>query len=307
MTNAVPKRPLFSLRRIFYPTDLSKESEVAFAHALKLALAYRAELRIMHIEHRPGAASWDKFPHVRDTLTEWGLLPPGSDRQAVAGLGLRIDKVVATGSNPARAILEFLDGRPADLLVLSTHHGGTGIVGWHRGGIAEPLARHARMLTLFIPSLIDGFVSRQDGGVQLRRVLIPMDRDPDPRSAIEAVANVGRALGCQTMATTLLYVGAEADIPKVATPVQDGWTWTSMAREGDAVEQILKVAAEQPADLIAMTTQGHQGFLDALRGSTTERVLRAARCPVLAVPVPRVSVEAPVLTVGPANPQVMPA
>jgi nucleotide-binding universal stress UspA family protein len=34
-----------------------------------------------------------------------------------------------------------------------------------------------------------------------------------------------------------------------------------------------------------MTTEGHHGFMDALRGSTTERVLRAARCPLLAVSI----------------------
>jgi nucleotide-binding universal stress UspA family protein len=38
------------------------------------------------------------------------------------------------------------------------------------------------------------------------------------------------------------------------------------------------------ADLIVMATAGHQGALDALRGSTTERVVRQATCPVLAVP-----------------------
>lgn len=32
-----------------------------------------------------------------------------------------------------------------------------------------------------------------------------------------------------------------------------------------------------------MATKGHEGFLDALRGTTTERVLRQAECPVLAV------------------------
>jgi len=32
-----------------------------------------------------------------------------------------------------------------------------------------------------------------------------------------------------------------------------------------------------------MPTAGHQGFLDALRGSTTEQVLRKAPCPVLAI------------------------
>jgi nucleotide-binding universal stress UspA family protein len=47
---------------------------------------------------------------------------------------------------------------------------------------------------------------------------------------------------------------------------------------------ILDVAAGMAAELIVMTTQGHRGLADALRGSTTERVIRRARCPVLAVP-----------------------
>jgi len=39
------------------------------------------------------------------------------------------------------------------------------------------------------------------------------------------------------------------------------------------------------ADLIAMGTQGHDSLMDTLRGSTTERVMRRAACPLLAVPV----------------------
>jgi nucleotide-binding universal stress UspA family protein len=34
-----------------------------------------------------------------------------------------------------------------------------------------------------------------------------------------------------------------------------------------------------------MATDGRSGFLEALRGSHTERVLRAANCPLLALPV----------------------
>jgi DnaJ-domain-containing protein 1 len=58
-------------------------------------------------------------------------------------------------------------------------------------------------------------------------------------------------------------------------------------RAGDVVSTILKAAEEQQADLIAMPTAGHHGFLDAVRGSTTERVLRHASCPVLAIPAGR--------------------
>jgi nucleotide-binding universal stress UspA family protein len=50
------------------------------------------------------------------------------------------------------------------------------------------------------------------------------------------------------------------------------------------VDEIVAAADTWAADLIVMATAGHSGVLDALRGSTTERVLRRARCPVLAVP-----------------------
>jgi nucleotide-binding universal stress UspA family protein len=50
------------------------------------------------------------------------------------------------------------------------------------------------------------------------------------------------------------------------------------------VDEILKAEANWRPDLMVLATQGHIGFLDALRGSTTERVLRGAHCPVLSVP-----------------------
>jgi nucleotide-binding universal stress UspA family protein len=51
------------------------------------------------------------------------------------------------------------------------------------------------------------------------------------------------------------------------------------------VATIIDAEADWQADLIGMPTMGHHGFLDALRGNTTERLLRQAPCPVLAVPV----------------------
>jgi nucleotide-binding universal stress UspA family protein len=50
------------------------------------------------------------------------------------------------------------------------------------------------------------------------------------------------------------------------------------------VQSIVDAAIEFDADVIAMPTAGHHGVLDALRGSTTERVIRHAPCPVLALP-----------------------
>ena len=60
-------------------------------------------------------------------------------------------------------------------------------------------------------------------------------------------------------------------MPEVHLPRGDGWTWKTTLAEGEVVEEILRAATAGPADLVVMTTQGRRGFLDALRGSTTER------------------------------------
>ena len=56
---------------------------------------------------------------------------------------------------------------------------------------------------------------------------------------------------------------------------------------GEPAEQILKQAEESESDLIVIGTQGLEGAERFVFGSTTEGVLRAARVPVLAVPLPK--------------------
>ena len=60
--------------------------------------------------------------------------------------------------------------------------------------------------------------------------------------------------------------------------------WNKLTKSGEVVDVIDQTARETEADLIVMSTEGRNGFLDALRGSHSERVLRKARCPILAIP-----------------------
>jgi len=53
--------------------------------------------------------------------------------------------------------------------------------------------------------------------------------------------------------------------------------------EGAAAEQIVKTAVRLKNDLIVMGTYGWRGVDKAIMGSTTERVIIHASCPVLAV------------------------
>jgi nucleotide-binding universal stress UspA family protein len=266
---------------VVHPTDLSPDSEVAFAHALKLALAGRGRLKIMHVEPGEAEVDWEHFPQVRATLARWGLLPPGSSREDVGKLGLGVEKIVFPGEKPAAAIPNYLRQRHVDLMVLATHQR-DGLDRWFSESVAEPLARRSRVRTLFVPGSRPGFTSLTDGGISLARVLIPIDAAPSPQYAVRAAAELAQLLGQEHVTFRLLHVGDR--LPVVGVPERIGWTWDRVTKGGDVVQEILEEAARDRSDVIVMATQGHRGFLDALRGSTTERVVRGSPCPVLAVP-----------------------
>jgi nucleotide-binding universal stress UspA family protein len=268
---------------IFHPSDFSEASEVAFAHALKIALQSKAKLEIMHVEPHliPERAYWTEYPAVRSTLARWGILPEGVSRSEVAKTGVLVQKALVGNADPLSSIVKHFSRSRPDLIVLATHQR-QGLERWMHRAVAEPLARRSGAMTLFVPQDTRGFVNLVDGAIRLERVLLPVDHEPDPQTTIDKASLLTQGLNCANGEFRLLHVGAGKmpvlDLPRI------GWSYKSVLAQGDVVEEILKAEQEWPADLMVLTTQGHLDFLDALRGSTTERVLRGARCPVLAIP-----------------------
>lgn len=272
----------WQIKNVFHPSDFSDASEIAFAHALKFALLSRARLSMLHVATESGESG--RFPGVRETLERWGAIPPESGKDAVSALGMDVRKVVEKHGEPVHVVLSYLKRHPADLIVLATHQY-QGKERWFKRSVAEPIARRAGQMTLFVPHGVVGFVSRDTGVLSLRKVLVPVAEKPSPVPAIDAAVRAATSLGISPLAFTLLHVGQQSGMPDCPVKREEGWVWEQAVRSGDVVEQILQAAADTSADLIVMSTSGRSGFLDALRGSTTEQVLRQARCPVLAVPV----------------------
>jgi nucleotide-binding universal stress UspA family protein len=273
------------VRSVFHPTDFSEASRVAFVHALAIALIRQTKLWILHAGERDRAgAEWTGFPGVRDTLERWGLLEPGAPRSAVFDeLRVRVAKVAVEARNPVDACLDFLRDHEPDLMVLATE-GRQGLPSWIRPSIAERLARRSHTRTLFVPAGASGFVSPQTGQTSLRRILVPVDVRPDSADAIELAARAAEALGDPPVEIALLHVGEERDRPRPKLPKGEGWELREVTLQGAVVETILAAADTGQADLLVLATAGREGVLEALRGSVTERVVRAAPCPVLAVP-----------------------
>jgi len=279
-TTATPMHPF---RRIFHPTDFSAADSTAFAHAVKLTCLVQGELTMMHVDPTIARKDFEDFPRIRPLLARWGVLPEGSSKEAVAKLGVQIKRVRAVADNATGAILQQLLAHPTELLVLSTHQR-EGLARLTHRGVAEPLVRGTHARTLFVPAGVEGFVSAETGSTNVTRVLIPIAHKPHPQPAIDLAADLASMLGSEKVLFELVHLGKEADPPKFTKPDRPGWSWDTLVAKGDPVEWILAAGADFDVDLIVMMTEGHTGLFDLLRGSTTERVVRGARCPLLAIP-----------------------
>ena len=279
---------MLTLRSIVHPTDFSDASAEAFAHALRIALTAKCTLTLVHVATARDPAEWTSFPHIRTVLSSWGLASKHDTPAAIAKkLGIKVANVALEPQSTIGGILKYLDDHPADLIVLATQ-GREGVARWLHGSVAEKLARHAKAPTLFVPAQAHGFVDQRRGEVHLRRVLIPVDRAPAPAAAVSTIMSfahlmAGTDADDPLVEERLLHIGDKP--PELKHHLKPHKMAAVATRKGDVVQAILDAAADWPPDLIGMATAGHHGFLDALRGSTTERVVRQSPCPLLAVPV----------------------
>lgn len=265
-------------KSIIHPTDLSFSSQDAFAHALRIAVAARGVLHLVHIagSDEDDPDEWDRFPHVREMLARWRMIDASaSRREACEALGVNFIKASVESRSPAAGVAAYVERHLCDLMVMMTHDR-TGLERWLEDSIAEDAVQESRLPALFLREDQKGFVDRETGAMSLNTVLMPVEASVPPLDAFRHIADFAHAMN-PAADVMLLHVGEDL-------PIFDGLLPHIELRQGPVIETILAYAKEIKADLIAMPTQGRRGLLDALRGTTTERVLHEAPCPVYAAP-----------------------
>jgi nucleotide-binding universal stress UspA family protein len=129
------------LARIAHTTDFSPQSAMAFRHALRLGLAARSKLDLLHVKDSAADASWQSFPHVREVLAQWGLIEPQvTPADNEAKLGVRVSKIEINHLDAVSGISEFFLTHRPDLIVVATH-GRHGVNRWLHGSVSEEVAR----------------------------------------------------------------------------------------------------------------------------------------------------------------------
>jgi nucleotide-binding universal stress UspA family protein len=139
-----------------------------------------------------------------------------------------------------------------------------------------------------------------------RTILVPTDLSPPSLDAVRHAATLAQTVGSRVVLTYVMEDKLPAMIlahttdteeqlldrhrehamkalTDVATDLLSGREVDCVVRQGADHEEIVTLAAEIDADLIVMGMHGHGFLVHALAGSTTERVLHHAPCPVLVV------------------------
>jgi nucleotide-binding universal stress UspA family protein len=263
-------------KSILHPTDFSRRNECAFAHAVRLAAAAQSALHVLHVAEGSRPPDEDRFPKPSTLLTRWDMpVCAGGAAAPQWDADLKCVSAAVEADNVAQAIGSYAERHGCDMVVLMTN--GLGRLGRYvKSSVAEASARFAGAPALFLRHDARGFVDEKSGKVRLRRVLMPVAADFSPMHAWGLASRIVRMLE-PTAEFQLLHVGDALPNFGSLLPYVE-------VRRGPVVETILDVAREINPDLIVMATEGHADILDQLRGSTTERVLREAPCPVLAIP-----------------------
>lgn len=303
---------MIEIRRILSPTDFSDVSRYALDHAAALARWYGSRLTLLYVHPAvtvaaltpgapmlPGAIlSPEDGVQIRHNLEEFA--------RAEIGSGLPLECVFREG-DPAATIVEMAAEEDVDLVVLGTH-GRSGFERLAMGSVAEKVLRRAACPVLTVPPRAGDVVPVPS--TLFRRVLCAVDLSASSLRALDYAMSIAQEAGGELTVVHALEllpedVGLESSWAtrrsvaehiastrderqaqlEAAIPaaVRDYCQVNLVMTSGKPYRDVLREAESRQSDLIVLGVHGRNPLDLLFFGSTTQQVVRRARCPVLTV------------------------
>jgi nucleotide-binding universal stress UspA family protein len=301
---------MITIRRILCPVDFSRFSHHALEQAVALAREFGAEVTALHASAVAPVTAL--APMGAPIVLEPARLS-AAERQAVtAELRDFTNEIEAGGLkvvttlkelDPVQAIVGTAETWPADLIVIGTH-GRSGFERLMLGSVAEKVLRKAPCPVLTVPRR----VLSPRHGLTFGRILCGVDFSPASLRALQYAASLAAAEGPGVNALNVIELFSEGggmrdelvlDTPDfraglikaaqerlhalIPDEVRRACPIAETVTMGKAYREILRVAADDHADLIVLGVQGRTAADLLLFGSTTQHVVRQAECPVLTI------------------------
>jgi nucleotide-binding universal stress UspA family protein len=287
---------MINVRRILCPTDLTTESDEALRYAIALACAYQAKLMLLYCR-RPGSiVEWSTGSRAA-RLFETALFTYMDANELRT---LDWEPVITEGDDAGKAIVSEATKRKADLIVMRSRrrpHAAALL-----GSTAETVCQKAPCPVLVTHPSEREWAGLSSSEIDLKRLLVAYDNSADADLAVK----YGVSLAEQYQAEVhLLHVISDTapEEPELAwsnasretsyeiaarqlqrVVPKETYLWCNIVtsvRSGAPWHEIVAYANEQKIDLICMGGSGTGFSLEKMFGSTADRVLRHAPCPVL--------------------------
>jgi nucleotide-binding universal stress UspA family protein len=291
---------------IVVATDFSETAALALERAIDIAVRHQSEIALVHVMQPdiPPLAAPEMIivpPDYEELMREASLEGLARAAERVQQAGVRVSQHLERGRAPAR-IIACADAIDADLIIVGTR-GTTGFKHLLLGSIAEEVVRSAQQPVLTVHPGDDRPIE------PVRRLLFPTDFSATADRAL-SVANRLLAesedvriilLHTFHIASSVVPLGgfrggagslfvenahqlaAQAAEPSVRALQARGFEVEVVIERGHPAEVVTELAAQRDVDIIVMGTRGHSKLRKFLLGSTAERVVEHARCPVLTV------------------------
>lgn len=218
-----------------------------------------------------------------------------SSIQEEHGLNGSVESYVCQGE-PPEVILETAQGKKADLITLGTY-GRKGLKRFLMGSVTSQIVLNAACDVLVVKK-----ICTQCAG-SYRSLLVPFDGSDSSKKALARACELSKQDGAEV---SVLYVipryeemmdfyktesiskSLFHEAEKIAGNAKNlaaglGVQIKAVVQEGHAGEKIIEIAEKFKHDLIVMGTHGWRGMDKAIMGSTAERIIAYAGCPVLIV------------------------
>jgi nucleotide-binding universal stress UspA family protein len=280
---------------ILCPVDFFPASEHAFDYAIALAQNYDADVHVLHVVSAVTPTSYEFQLNTAEVLTQLRKHAEEKMKSLVA----RAEEAGVSAHPETRigdideTIVHAVGEHKPDIVIMGTH-GRRGFERWFLGSVTERLLRKSP-----VPVLTTSDAgSRARVPPDVRRVLVTTDFSEGTNRAMDYAFAIAQEAPAEV---TLLHVMQqppesreplegvrkilEDHLDSMVPPEVRNWCTVSARVEiGTPYQRVLAVAEETEVDLIVMNIHGIGLWERAVMGATAERVLRAAECPVLAIP-----------------------
>jgi len=286
---------MINIQRILCPTDLSMESDEALRYALALASAYKAKLILFYCRRPSSVSEWVDSSRAEEQFKQSLFTHLDTDHLKA----LDWEGVIAESDEVDLAIGKVAAERSADLIVMRSRRRPHAAV--LLGSTAETVSSRAPCPVLVVHPNEREWVGLSTNEIDLHRVLIAYDFSADSELALSYGISLAQEYQTEVHLLHILskdrqdepevawsQIGGESLYKDVARRLQqavpkEAFLWCNVVnavRCGRPADEILAYAKEKEIDIVCMGASGAGFRLGALLGSTVDRVLRRAPCPV---------------------------